>query len=198
MVLRHDTHVELGPPGKASCLLLLWSETPGEVRPGRVQLQGPELSELSTSAAPLALVLMAEGERPENYEAHTTVRDALLGLTLEGVMLRHLPSQRGIWLRVGKDAMANGFNAAALGGALISAALASPGVRGAEVLLVTGGAAEVQALEPAADRTRALAEALFRMEHGALEMACESCDFEALCDAEDELREAHRRLTGAG
>jgi hypothetical protein len=195
VVLRHDTALELGAPGQPSCLLLAWSDRPGTVIPGRVQLQGPDLPELGQPAAPLAVVLLAEGEQPEKYEAHTTLRDALLGLSPRGVMVRHLPSQRGIWLRVGQAALEDGFDAAALGGALISAAEDRPGVRAAEVLLVTGGVAEVEALMPEADRTRALAEALFRMEHGGMEMACESCDFEALCDAEEELRAAHQRLT---
>jgi len=196
VVLRHDTARELGAPGTASELLLAWSDGQGQVTPGRVQLQGPDLAELDADA-PLGMVLMAEGDRPERYEAHTTLRDALLGLTLEGVMVRHLPAQRGIWLRVGAAALEQGFDVAALGGALVSAAIARPGVQAAEVLLVTGGAAQVEALTPAAERTRALAEALFRMEHGSLEMACEECDFEALCDAEEDLRRAHQRLTGA-
>lgn len=194
VVLRHDTALELGAPGAASELLLAWSDGADQVTPGRVRLQGPDLADLGVSA-PLGLVLMAEGDRPDRYEAHTTLRDALLGLTLKGVMVRHLPSQQGIWLRVGAAALEQGFDAAALGGSLVSAALTRPGVRAAEVLLVTGGVAEVAALTPAAEHTRALAEALFRMEHGGLEMACDACDFEALCDAEEDLRRAHRRLT---
>jgi len=198
LLLRHDTGLELGPPGEPSNLILAWTAQGAMAGGTSARLVGPDLEEAAARGAgrlPLGLVVVVAGDLPDRYASHTALRDALLSTELSGVMLRHLPAGQGVWLRVGRQALEQGIDAAALCGGLARNLAEVPGVRGVEVTLVTGPPERVAALTPAARAAAQLVEALFRMEHEDLEMACEACDLSELCDNVEELRRAHQRIT---
>lgn len=191
VVLRQDTALELGGPRAPSCFAMLWDDMEGVV-PNRVTLVGQALEDLDAGPLPVALVVMASGPPVADdalYDHLCALRDAVYGAHLRGVQARLLPSRQSVWLRVSEDALADGLDAEVLGDALIQSVSMVPGVEAAEVLLVTGGET-VEALVEPAQLAASVVEALGAMDQG-MEMECDGCPYQAMCDLVDELRLAH-------
>lgn len=196
VVLRQETARELGGPRVAACFALLWDDgAPGAVERGRVTLVGPDLAEPGEMPTPLAVVITAGGQPVTQDRLHDhlcRLRDAVYGVHLRGVMARILPSQQSVWYRLDASALAQGFGARVLGGALVQAVEAVPGVEAAEVLLVTASGQEVEQLSETAQLAASITEALGSMDQG-LQMDCEGCQYQEVCDLVDELRQVHAR-----
>lgn len=195
VILRHQTALELGGPSRPSCAMLLWDDRdPGQICHGRVSLLGPDLPLLEPPGAPLALVLLAAGPEVEADAVHDhccQLRDAVGGIQLRGTMARMLPSQQNVWYRLDAGALCHGLDAALLGGALIQAAVALPFVHRAEVLLVTHDVEAIQQLSVAARLAAGISETLSAIHEG-LEMNCDGCQYQAVCELVEQLREAHQ------
>jgi CO dehydrogenase/acetyl-CoA synthase beta subunit len=194
-ILRAEAAVELGAPAAPSAVLLLCDEDPARTAAGRVTLVGPDLDgpALSGERGALGLVI-AVGAEPalEPLRRATELRDALYAVRRPGLMLRWLPSQGRLWLRVSRLAHEAGVRCAFVGHALAAAVAALPWARGVEVTLLTEAAA-VMALAPALEESLAVLAALRRMQEQPA-MDCASCDSAAVCAAIEELRQVHERL----
>ncbi|MDY6793705.1 MAG: hypothetical protein SWK76_00260 [Actinomycetota bacterium] len=186
IILSEDMGLELGNPGVASRSLLLWDIEDGVVD-NRIVLVGPDFQEADTPSLPFAMAIMASGEFSDEYDCYRDLRDAIYGLKLRGFMTRIFPGRQSIWCRVGKEALAAGFNAQILGSAVIQTLKELDFVHSAEVLLVTSSKEEVNELSPAADMVMDIVEALIKM-YEEMNFDCESCEYFDVCEGVVELR----------
>ena len=210
VVLRQSTGLELGSTSAASLGLLLWHvDEPSE---DAVLLVGPDLAEAGGPApvpAPLAARSGAGPRRPfaqvisvrvqagddEAYQRYRDLREARQRVALRGVMWRTLPRQQSIWCRIDRASLAGGLDAQTLGSAFVHGMRALPFVQAVQVLMVTAGREAVEQLRPAAAQVLDIVDALTRMHEETMELDCEHCEYEAICDAADELRRIHHRLS---
>jgi len=197
VVLREESALELGSTSSASLNLVVWrEEQPGDR--DEIVLVGPDLPQLAARgiAQPLALVVQAwvDLEPDRHYECHRQLREATYRLGLRGMMLRCLPGRQSIWCRIHRRSLSDGLDAAVLGSAICAALHDLPFVTRARVALVTADREVMEQLRPAAALVLDITEALVKMHESAMALDCDSCEYEAVCDAVDDLRRIHTRL----
>jgi len=155
VILRSETHVELGNPQVGSCGVVLWTTDCSSIVDGRVVLVGPDIPEAQPPGAswPFGQILMVGGRTlgPDDHPAISQAQH--VGDRIEGYMVRS--SARSVWARVSKGAAAKGLDFACLGRALIGLYRSSlAAVEAVEVAFVTADAAAVRSLEPIAAEVR--------------------------------------------
>lgn len=196
VILRDQTHLELGNPRETSLSLLLWADRQPAVTTidqDRVFLVGPDLSEAARSSLPFAQVISVTGTFEDAYESYRRLREAAYRVRLKGTMVRVMPSRQTIWWRFSAEALDAGLDAQILGSALIDELARLDFVERVEVLLVTSREAITELAEAGA-LVLDIVDALLRMHEQTLEMDCDECEFAKVCDSVSELRQLHQRL----
>jgi CO dehydrogenase/acetyl-CoA synthase beta subunit len=146
VILRSDTHVELGNPQMGSCGIVLWTADAATIADGRVTLVGPDIPESSGGSLPFAQILFVGGRELGAGDYPAISQAQYVGDRIEGYMVRS--SARSVWARVSKEAVEKGFDFACLGRALIGLYKSSlPKVEVIEVAFVTSASADVKGLE---------------------------------------------------
>jgi len=194
LILEEETAIELGNPGVGSLSVLLWTEAE-EIADGRISLLGPDLGEIPAGSAPFGQILMVSGTFEHAFESYTELRDAVYETRLEGLMNRSLPSQQSLWCRVDEEAMRRGLSLSHLGAALIRSLRSVDSVRGAEAVLVTSGARDLEELAGPAHEAGRLVEALMKM-NVEMDFDCDTCDYREVCESVAELKKIRKRLMG--
>jgi hypothetical protein len=185
LVLRDETAVELGAPGKASlCLVMpIGSAAPW---PESVEWLGADLGELAGRSVGVAIVVVAA---PASFDAVPRLRRAVaLSGRVPGLMTRPLAGK--LWLRVSRELLSRGFGLADLAWAMRQACLSELG-SGATVSCRI-------AVDPAPELVASLCALRAEMdillgehrkvsrgadgEYVCAELACEGCEERAVCD----------------
>ncbi|GAB4330901.1 MAG: hypothetical protein Kow0099_01860 [Candidatus Abyssubacteria bacterium] len=188
IILKEDTHLELGHPAAGSCYGVLATHDSALVRDGRITLVGPDIGETTEQRLPFAQIALAccTGELRET--ASVMDRTLQISAPMDGYMLRSVPDR--IWARVSTQAAHAGFSLITLGGRLVHALRdADAGITASEILFVTTTRDDVSALadivEPARQKLRKLAEYV-RTEDGGYEctsaLDCTECPEKPVCD----------------
>jgi hypothetical protein len=186
---------EPGHPAAGSLHAVVWADR-DDIGRGRVWSVGPRLADLAAAPSALALVvLLRAGDDAEPYEQYVAYRDALHELELDGLIVRTLPAGQSIWCRVQETALAAGRDFPAWGAAIIAALGDVPGVRGADVLFVTG---EKDALAPLAEPVTTVARTIAALRKMSREMdfECDKCEYWDVCEAVAELKRLRRKRQG--
>ena len=140
------------------------------------------------------LLVETTGDLPEesfyDFTQELLLTDA--SLYLRDVMLRQSPAHYNLNLRVGKKAMQAGFSLPAMAETIRQQFLALPRVQAVTLILLIGDSPLYRALLPIAEKARELTLTLNHIFDG-IDMDCGSCDFNALCDEVEGLRELHMR-----
>ncbi len=207
IILKEDTHVELGHPLVGSCSAALATQDSSLVQNGRITLVGPDIPETSEKMLPFAQIVVACC-RSDIGETSLTMDRALHALAqIDGYMLRSVPDQ--IWARVSKDAARSGFSIRLLGRGLLSSLNEKcPGIAGSEIFFVTSNREDISALkgivEPARDKLRKL-QTYERRPDGTYEcttsLDCNECPEKPVCDNIREvitIRKGDRIITFGG
>jgi CO dehydrogenase/acetyl-CoA synthase beta subunit len=200
VVLAQDMAVELGSPQQESCSFLVWHDDPARVRDGRITLVGPDLPASEGKSLPFGKVVLiaVDGFSEENaYDRYRELDGVRYELDLKGYMMRAVSQYRREWSRVSAEAVADGFNFATLGGALIDAYRRKEYVRAAEVIFVTASREDVAALAPVADGAMRIIGAMNKMLEE-LEFDCDTCENTDVCGDVAELRAMRENLVKKG
>ncbi len=187
IILRDDTFVELGNPIAGSAAMVLWSDDSSLVVDGRITLVGPDVPESEGESLPFGQVLLAAGPALSAADHGALSQSQHVGDEIEGYMLRSTPDH--VWGRVSRESAARGFDMETLGRAFLHLLKsAEPRVTDAEVLFITAGKAEVQALTDLAVRSRETGSEMIKevwKEQGFdvdCQLDCHSCSDEPVCD----------------
>ncbi|MGN0712274.1 MAG: hypothetical protein ACI4LJ_00735 [Anaerovoracaceae bacterium] len=140
------------------------------------------------------IVFLQTEEIPEDeiYDFQQRVQLADLRLQLRDVMVRSSSRQYLLNLRVGKKAIADGFDLEILARTIYAHFRNIPRVKDAAVVLISGDSSLYRQLMPAAERVREITAALNTMFEG-IEMDCGSCSMSPVCDEVEDLRRLHQK-----
>jgi hypothetical protein len=194
--------LELGHPATLSLALVLPTARTGLVRDRRISRIGPDLEELSRARGPhpFAQLVLLELDDAESRDGLELESAALLVHRLSGYAPRLLPGR--VWVRVAREALDAGLDAARLGEALCAVYRLELGVRGVEVVFLLGDRALCEALTPlrgeaelrfGRHRKLSLAEAGGSLEAECLDLDCEHCEERVTCDSLRDVRIRRRR-----
>ncbi|MDY6903383.1 MAG: hypothetical protein SWH61_01745 [Thermodesulfobacteriota bacterium] len=196
VVLRGDTALELGGPKADSFALLLWTDNPDLVTDGRITRIGPDFNAVDTMNAAFARVLIVCGsdfDETNAYERFVELSLIAYEVSLKGYMMRTASQQNKEWVRISREALERGFDANALGRALVDACCCKDYVTAAETVMVVGDAAAVATLRDTGANALQYISAMRKM---AEEMTfdCNSCEYQSVCDGVSELKAMAARL----
>jgi len=194
LVLKSDTAIELGSPSFSSLMLLLWADSV-QVPSDRIYLIGPDLAEAGSSPIPFGQVVIVGGCFADEYDSYRDLREAVYTCDLRGISSRALPSKQEIWLRISRDAIADGFNLDVLGSALIDRLKRNPLVEAVEVLFITD-MVELAQLRHVGEKVQTIVSAFTKM-YEEMNFDCETCEYVEVCDEVVELRRIRNKLRNA-
>lgn len=194
IVLASNTGVELGNPEKESSSFIVWTENNSDIKDGRINLIGPDISESKGGSIPFGRVLIfTVKDMDENncYERHRQIDTARYNLNLKGYMMRAVSQYMREWSRVSNEALADGFDFATLAGALSSIYRPMEFIESVEYIFVTSSAEDVRFIAEKGSRVQRLIGAMNKM---ATEMIfdCGSCDYTDICSEVEGLRSMRR------
>lgn len=189
VILAEDTAVELGHPSTASKHILLVTSQRELINHGRISIVGKDLNAMDKNKKhPFAQVIMIAahpGRPPDPFELDNA---QFLMHRLPGYMVRSVPGR--LWVRIGKKALDTGLTLKTVGSALIAACMGDfEEVESAEVVFVTSGADEVEALTRVATEANILAGRHKKLVLGVdgevecTELNCDTCDEQETCDS---------------
>lgn len=209
-IMERDTAAELGGYPKESINLILSTSAglpvegihligaTGEANSGRTgELHGDRTGGQMIPAGHQSfgkIVFLQTEEIPEDeiYDFQQRVQLADLRLQLRDVMVRSSSRQYLLNLRVGKKAIADGFDLEILARTIHAHFRNIPKVKDAAVVLIAGDSPLYRQLMSAAERVREITAALNTMFEG-IEMDCGSCSMSPVCDEVEDLRRLHQK-----
>ena len=188
IILKEDTHVELGHPSVGSCSVTLATHDASLVENGRITLVGPDIPETSEKMLPFAQIAVACCTYDIGDTSVTMDRVLHASAQVEGYMLRSVPDQ--IWARVSKEAARSGFSMRQLGWSLLNSLNNEcPDITGSEIFFVTSNRAYISALKSIVDTARDKLRKLQTYERkpdGTYEctasLDCSECPEKPVCD----------------
>jgi CO dehydrogenase/acetyl-CoA synthase beta subunit len=190
IILRSDTHAELGNPSVGSSAFVMWTTNTSLVRDGRVTLVGPDIQEAKARPLPLGQILIVAGSKLGKEEQPALEQKQYISNLLEGYMVKSSPGR--MWTRVSKTAAAKGFDFEMLGKALIAIFKTELSkIESVEVLFVTSGKEDIKKLEGIAEQVRVLGKSFrrdawrskgFDLIDCTMGTDCSSCEEKPACD----------------
>jgi CO dehydrogenase/acetyl-CoA synthase beta subunit len=189
IILKEDTHLELGHPSVGSCSATLATHDTSLIKNGRISLIGPEIYELEEGKVPFAQIAMAccRGDVKEfsqlmDRHLHRSAQD-------EGYMIRSVPNI--IWARVSKEAVRARFSFDRLGQRLIESLWHEfEEITAIEVLFVTTCREDILTLNHMIDTARAKLKKILSFELKGNETYecttgndCAECPEQEVCDS---------------
>lgn len=187
ILLRSETHVELGSPDAGSSAFVLWTNDMSLVESGRITLVGPDIPEAADASLPFGQVLIVAGADLTTEDHPALGQAEIVADQIEGYMVRS--SSRSLWSRVSKDVAARGFSFETLGRSLMSLFKSSvPKVQAVEVLFVTSAREDVTRLNEIAEPVQQMASVMLKEHFKAkgydldCDLHCGSCKDKSVCD----------------
>ena len=188
VILRGDTHLELGHPGIGSLNASLTTGQSALVEHGRISLVGPEVFETQANQLPFAQIAVALCRKPVDDTPFLMDRTLHTSAQTSGYMVRSQPN--AIWARVSKQAALEGFSLEQLGKRLIPSLLQRMDhIEKLEIYFVTSSKSDIleltETINPARSRLNKL-KTFSRTEDGDYEcdtsLDCDDCPEQEVCD----------------
>jgi CO dehydrogenase/acetyl-CoA synthase beta subunit len=166
------------------------------VKDDLISLCGPDICETKSERLSFGKVVLVSGRgfNEENCYGRFHEMDLLrYDISFKGYMMRAVSQYMREWSRVSGEAVENGFSFSLLGSGLIQQLKTLDYVDAVEVFFVTSSAEDVRELTKTGDRLMQYLSAMSKMtsDH---DFECSSCEFQAVCDEAEELREMHKTL----
>lgn len=191
IVLKGDTHVELGPPRTFSMAPVLVTERPDLITDGQITTIGPDLKDMDGSI-PFAQILLIQSTHLKD-EDYRHLNSYQYELNLKGYMIKALPSSLSIWSRVSNENIKNGFTFEILGKELLDHYRSKFNVESAEVIFITSSESDILELKSLNEKVVKIISAMNRMIDEA-SCDCSSCEFVDVCSEVEELSELREKL----
>jgi len=195
IVLAGDVGLELGNPENDSIANILWTDDLSLVKDESITLIGPDFPESAGKRLPFGKIVLVgvEGFNEDNTYDRCSELDLLrYDIDLEGFMLRAVSQYQREWCRISKTALNEGFSAGHLGSVLMKMLKKTPYVRSAEIVFLTSSQDYIQKLRDIVNPAVRVVAAMNKMANE-LELDCEECEFEDVCDEADEMKEMRER-----
>jgi CO dehydrogenase/acetyl-CoA synthase beta subunit len=188
IILKEDTHLELGHPSVGSCSAALATRDTSLIENGLVTLIGPDVPGMDEPRNPFAQIALAYCQGDVKGISQSMDRHLHRSAQSDGYMIRSVPHL--IWARVSKEAAASGFSLFDLGRRLLKGLwYECEGVTGAEIIFVTTSREHVSAVEDIVEVARAKLRKILSFEikdddtyECTASEDCEDCPEQVVCD----------------
>ncbi len=200
IILKEDTHIELGHPSVGSCCAALATYDADLVCDGRITLVGPDVLETREERLPFSQIIIAgiKGQSAGEVSDQATViidrtasamdRIAHGAAQVEGYMIRSVPNL--IWARVSQHAASKALSQQMPGERLILALKQNcENIVRCEICFATSAKADIETLDTIIDGARAKTRKLEKFSLGAdgeyectQEQDCGTCSEQVVCD----------------
>lgn len=195
MVLQPDMAYELGGhhlPAVGNTLVTMDQTL---VPQDEILLYGPDLPEITTDTpyARMALVRVAEDSIGTGDQLYNTIQNIgyfRYHIYPKGFMLRVSSSNDRESVRVAKDALQEGLDFTAIGNAMIRALRLHKEVEAAKIIFVTLPQAPYERFQENLKKTKQITATIDHMLKD-VNMDCNSCGLQEICDEVEGLREMH-------
>jgi CO dehydrogenase/acetyl-CoA synthase beta subunit len=189
IILKEDTHLELGHPSVGSCAATLATHDSSLVENGCITLVGPDVPEMEGERIPFAQIAIACCEGDIKDTSMMMDRQLHRSAQSDGYMIRSVPQL--IWARVSKQAACSGFSMFELGSRLIrSLWYDCQGITGAEILFVTTSKDDVSSLQNIVEVALAKLRKLLSFKLGdddtyecTTSLDCDECSEQPVCNS---------------
>jgi CO dehydrogenase/acetyl-CoA synthase beta subunit len=200
IILRDDTHVELGNPEIGSSSFMLFTDKTEIIKDGRITVIGPDIKESAGKSLPFGQVLMISGRGLDDSD-HEALRHAgFIGDQIEGYMVRSFT--QSIWSRVGKGAAGKGFSLETLGRALMVLYKSDNSkIESMEAIFVTSGKVDINKLDEIAGQvqkiTKELVKETWKIRGYDIDCIsdCSTCNDKLVCDEIKEVLKEKKKMT---
>ncbi|MFW6414982.1 MAG: hypothetical protein ACOCZ2_01580 [Thermodesulfobacteriota bacterium] len=195
IVFQSDTAVELGSPDQESVSFILWTNDLSLVNHNTFSLYGPDLPSCGDQSMPFGKVIVLGGsgfDEDNCYERHQEIDLARYDLNLEGYMIRAVSQYMREWSRISKTALERGFDFPTLAKAIRDLYLEFDYIRKVETIFVTSSILDVRELNDLGRKATDRIVAMNRIA-GEMNLDCDSCDLQEVCNDAIELRKMHRK-----
>jgi hypothetical protein len=189
IILKEDTHLELGHPSVGSCSASLTTRDLSLVENNRITLLGPDIPEVDENALPFAQIVIACCRSDVANASSTMDRILHTSAQSDEYMIRSVPNL--IWSRVSIEGARKGFSLHKLGSGLINSVLHEcKDITGSEIFFATSCREDITALdkivESARDKLRQF-RTYTPMPDGTYEcttaLDCDDCGEQPVCDS---------------
>jgi len=190
LILRGDTSVELGNPEAGSCSFLLWTDSPSQIRDGKITLIGSDIQESPGASLPFGQILMVGGEELDEKDHEALRHGQYISDKIEGYMVRS--ASEHIWSRVSKEVAEKGFCFETLGRALMVIFKSEMHkVQAVEIVFITTDKEDLQPLDDISVQVQKITKSLiannwkargFDLYECTLGWDCNSCPDQPVCD----------------
>jgi CO dehydrogenase/acetyl-CoA synthase beta subunit len=188
IILKEDTHLELGHPSVGSCSAALATRDSSLIENGLITLIGPDVPEMEEPRNPFAQIALAYCQGDVKDISQSMDRQLHRSAQSDEYMIRSVPHL--IWARVSKEAAASGFSLFDLGRRLLKGLWSEcEGVTGAEIIFVTTSREHVSVVEDIVKVARAKLQKILSFEmkdDDTYECTavndCEECPEQVVCD----------------
>ena len=196
LVMAADVGVELGNPREESVSFVLWTEEMAEIHDGRITLIGPDIQESRGRSLPFGKIVLVGGrgfDEGNIYERYRELEALRYDLDLQGYMLRAASVYQKEWIRISRAAVEDGFSFRIMGTELIKPFRRKDYIDAVEVLFVTSGVEDISRLKGIATGVGRMIAAMGKMVDE-LSMDCDTCEYEDVCNAVENLKRMRDRL----
>jgi CO dehydrogenase/acetyl-CoA synthase beta subunit len=196
IVLGDDVGLELGNPRDESVACILWSNDIDAVKNGTLTLVGPDFPESAGKSLPFGKVVLVgvDGFNEDNiYERCMELDGLRFDIDHQGFMLKAASQYQREWCRISRQALDAGYFSGHLAAALMQRLGAVPYVHGVEFIFVTLSSQVVWELREIVNPAMRMIAAMDKMA-SEMDLDCEKCEYEDVCDEADVLREMRDRI----
>lgn len=190
VVLSEDMALELGNPQMNSVSCLIWTQKPGLIHDGKINLIGPDIKESGEKSLPfgkVVLVEVSEFDEENAYDKYKEMEAVRYSLDLKGYMIRAVSQYQREWSRISREAVKKGFSFEVLGSALREEYFKKDYIHAVEFLFVTSSAEDVGELQEITKNVGRTISAMNKM-LSEIDPDCDECEYNDVCDEVDELK----------
>lgn len=145
IILRDDTHVDLGDSQSGSCSIVIKTKTLPIINDGRITLVGPDIVESTRKSLPFGQIMIVGGEKIDELDYEYIYDIQYIDGWIRGYMVRSM--YKNMWCRVNKDAAQKGLCFEIIGKTLIDLAKTNINeIESVEVIFITTDQSDMQLL----------------------------------------------------
>lgn len=193
IILRGETHMELGNPLDGSSSIFLWTDDTSKLNHGKITLFGPDITDAKNGNLPFGQIFLVGGKKLPDLEHNNLVHHQRVSDEIEGFMLKSSPDH-DTWCRISKDAAKKGFSFEMLGKALMAIYRSRvPEAEAIEIAFITSNKEDVNALNKIARKAKEISSEIVKEAWKAkgydldCDYDCSSCGDSNVCDDVREL-----------
>lgn len=195
VILRSEMAYELGGKDKAALSTLLMTTNKALANEDQILLYGPDLNEINQDSAYARITIVrvkdkSLGEGNRLYNEIRKIEYVKYQINPEGYMTRISASNKSEPVRVGKEALKEGLNFAAVGEIMLRAYHQNPNIEAVKLIFITESDFAYEQLEKVILKGEQITLSIDHILKN-LVMDCNTCHIKKICDEVEGMKALH-------